>query len=469
VHGQDDKLWLFWRTVNSTTEIETLYLSKSADGIAWSPKLVVLEALTTPLPHVLSPTFVLEYGAWTMWVVDMSTTPNTLVRRRSSSAELTVPADWAAPVATSVSGIAAGKEPWHVQIRRVGGQYIALLTVCDVGTSGAGAYIQVLVSNDGKTWTGAGASAIPTLNPGQHDRLYRASFVPEFVGGMLKLRTWYSAVNTIASGVNSWNVFLTDLESSTAGGPVIKLPSGRPVPEGTPANRSVVSLHSGAAAEVVRNYTTNSAPTTIIDYWGEGFWGTGGAGTFTRETVGGPVKGVPAWAKKTWTVAATSTTNYGNYGSSTVETMDATDSETWTYTAWLFTSYAGSTSSVRLLFYDAAGALIGGSEVLGMYYPHAAGKWERRYLTVQPPAGAVRAAIRGYFQNIAPKVGDVTGMSSLMATKGTVLYDYHDGAYSPSAGLTASWTGTAYASPSILTATRSYIQFWDGIKAWTLS
>jgi hypothetical protein len=284
---------------------------------------------------------------------------------------------------------------------------------------------------------------------------------------MMKLRTWYSAVLTNPAGTTAWNIFLTDIESWQAGGPVIQLAPGLPIPPGTPGNRTIVSLHTGAAAEVVRNYVTNSSPTTKIDYWTFGYNGPTGVATYTRETTGGPTKGAASWAKKLFTVAAGGTTTYHNFGSSSVETMDCDDSHVWTFSAWLFNSFACD-SSVRLLFYNSGGTLIGGAEVLGMYYPHAAGAWERRYYTGTPPVGAVRAAIRGYSQNAIAGIGAVTGMSSLMSTLGTTLYDYHDGAQSPEPGLTPSWVGAAYDTFSILTVNATYQRFWDGAASWPL-
>lgn len=462
VVGTDGKLWLFWRHTQTAAKTETFYLSRSADGITWSPKVAVFTRTYATIAEALSPTFVFEDGAWSMWLIDMLAVPNRLIRWRSSGPDLTGPSDWEQPTDCTITGGIVGKEPWHIQVRVVGGQHVAMLTVCDIGTSGANGALIVLTSDDGLHWEGADRTAIPQIKPGGHDRLYRATFVPEYRDGELVLRCWYSAVLSTASGLTEWNVFETALRGVGAGG-VEKVTIGDPVPAGTPANRFIMRELDGAPREVVRNYVTNPSPFTKIDYWGAGYWGVDGAGTATRETIGGPVKGSPAWHKKLFT-DATANTTYHAFGSNTIDTIAVTDDEDWIFSAWLYASFPGSSSSIRLLFYNASGAALGG-EVLGNYYPHQAGAWERRFHVTRPPAGAVRAALRGYFQNAPVPIGSVTGMSSLMAEPGLILRDYLDGDVSPDTKLSSSWVGGPYESQSILSASASYMQYWDGVSA----
>lgn len=466
VAGPDGALWLFWRRV---TTVETVYLSKSTNGTTWSSPVAILQTAITPLPHLLSPSLVREADHWTMWGVDMSTSPNTLVVRQSAGLTLTSPSDWGSPTVCAITGTVkneagADQEPWHVEVRKFGGQYIGLLTVGDNGTSGTNAQIQVIVSTDGTNWTGGTQSCIPQINVNLHNRLYRATFAPEYDNGELVLRCWYSAVWMPPSGSSQWNIFRTALRGVGVGG-VSVIPAGDPVPAGIPGGR--ILMRTAAAGEVARNYVTNSAPMTLIDYWGFGFNGTGGAATFTRETTGGPPRGSAAWAKKLFTTAPSTNSVYTAFGSNTVDTCAVTANAEWTFSAWLYASYAGSVSSIRVVFYDAAGTAIG-SEVLGAYYDQPAGVWVRRTLTCTTPAGAARALIRGYHQNAIPGVGAITGMSSLMAHPGHLVREYHNGALSPDSKLTASWVGTAYASQAILSATGPYTQFWDGAAVVSL-
>jgi len=198
------KIYLFWRTYDpaSTGTEESLYLSTSTDGSTWSAKALVYQS-DEAVRRLLSPTFIYENDAWTMWATDIVPTTATFVRLRSTSATLTT-ATWGTPTICTIDYMQSGKQVWHVEVRRVASQYVAILNNCTAGVSGTDGELYVMVSTDGLAWTSGTTAAIPQVSA-DHDYLYKASMVPTVLGGVLGFQMWYAGWTS--SGV--WNIFRT--------------------------------------------------------------------------------------------------------------------------------------------------------------------------------------------------------------------------------------------------------------------
>lgn len=205
--GPDNEMFLFWRTYNSSLSSlqEKAYVMSSRDGVNWGTKRLIWEHTQSSF-RPLSPSFVFEDGGWTAWAVDFSVASSAkVVRIRTSSADPTT--GWGAKQTCSVVGIPAGKAPWHLEVLKVGGQYVMLLNVVDSGTSGVSGLLTLAASTDGLAWQSS-PSIIPQQSGTDHNNLYRGSMVPEFNDGVLGLRIWYSAYYN--NGTTSvFNVFRT--------------------------------------------------------------------------------------------------------------------------------------------------------------------------------------------------------------------------------------------------------------------
>lgn len=176
-----DALWLFWRTYDpsATGAEETIYYSTSTDGISWSEKALAYSSDHT-VRRLLSPTLLLEDGAWTMWAVDIVPSPNVVVRLQGGAS----PADtWAEPVSVNMGLMRPGKEPWHLSIIRQDTGYVALLADCTQDVSGVAGGLLFCTSVDGLTWTNSGDTVIPMIQDGEHTALYRATMLPQNRGG----------------------------------------------------------------------------------------------------------------------------------------------------------------------------------------------------------------------------------------------------------------------------------------------
>lgn len=188
---------------------EYMYKRSSTDGVTWSAKALVYSVADT-VRRVMSPTLVWENSQWVMWGVDILPSPNTLVRMTSTSLTGT----WSAPTVCTLTGVQNGKEPWHVQIRKVGSQYVGLLNDCELDQNGLNGDLQLMTSTDGLAWT-LGPTCIPRKSGDVHASLYRSSFVVAERNGVLGLDVWYPGWTTSPT---VWRMFRTHLSQGGTNG-----------------------------------------------------------------------------------------------------------------------------------------------------------------------------------------------------------------------------------------------------------
>jgi hypothetical protein len=203
-HNADpDLVWdgsafhLFYIDYIDGTNQERVLHRSSADGVTWSAADV---AVTVTGHKVLSPAIVHVAGAWRMWTVDMTTTPNTLTMRTSSSPG----SGWSGPTDCDLS-IPADKDIWHVDVVPYRGGLVAALDYCDRNTSGDGAFLALGASHTGLDWTVGGTTIVPA---GSVSRVYRGTLLRDAGAWRLWYSEWLNATNdwrtlhdTLAEGV----------------------------------------------------------------------------------------------------------------------------------------------------------------------------------------------------------------------------------------------------------------------------
>lgn len=210
--GPDGAMYVFWRNYQSgaTGIEEKLYYRKSFDGANWSTKALVLQN-NHSVRRLVSPSFIFEDGAWTMYAVDITPAPNVAVRLRSATAE---PASaWTTPTPIALGTMQSGKEPWHIKIIRHNGRYSGLLNDTDSTGNGFNGDLLFITSTDGVNFTNSGISVIPRSQTNEHDQLYRATLIPAVQNGVYGYRVWYSAKLS-----NTWNIYRTFLSEATPTG-----------------------------------------------------------------------------------------------------------------------------------------------------------------------------------------------------------------------------------------------------------
>lgn len=226
-------LYLFWRTydVNDTGVEEKLFYSTSADGASWAAKTLFYSSDHT-VRRLLSPTLLFEGGAWTMWAVDIIPSPNTVVRLTGGA----VPEDaWSdPPTVIDVGPMQSGKEPWHIFVARDGDCYLGLLNDTTTDVSGVDGDLLLITSDDGLAFTNSGTTVIPRQQNGEHERLYRASFVPDSDGGVAGWRVWYAAY--LVGPPQVWNIYRTFISSTE-----VTPPDPTPAPVATAVIRRTVT------------------------------------------------------------------------------------------------------------------------------------------------------------------------------------------------------------------------------------
>lgn len=216
IEGPDGRLYVFWRQYdpNATGAQERIYYRASSDGVDWSDRqIVLLNAATTR--RLVSPAIVYESGVWHMWAVDIVPSPNRVVH-------LTAPAatgPWSAPITVTGLSWASTRDPWHLDVHRVGSEYVLLYMDVTLDSSDGGSLYRA-VSRDGTAFT---QDAEPFLIPvaGRWDALlYRSCFLPAQVNGRNGYEVWYSSAGP----------------KYKIGHTTAQLADARPVPQDDPAN-----------------------------------------------------------------------------------------------------------------------------------------------------------------------------------------------------------------------------------------
>jgi len=154
----DGKLWLFYReTLRSKAPKKepnenTIYLTKSADGMNWSKPVRVLSEKTGR--QLLSPAVIHDGSRFVMWTVEARDEKLRLIRRTSLNAM-----NWNLPEPCDIIGLDQGRQPWHLDVIRDKDRLSALL-ISYLGpdhSGGEGSRIHYAYSEDeGLTWSAGG-------------------------------------------------------------------------------------------------------------------------------------------------------------------------------------------------------------------------------------------------------------------------------------------------------------------------
>lgn len=203
----DGKLYLFWRNFDNenTGKEESLWLTTSVDGSTWVPKVKIYES-NKSVRRLVSPAFQFVDGLWHMWAVDLTPTIKTMVHLTAT----TPTGAWSTPELCNVP-IKAGKMPWHLNVKRVGNQYVGLMNdTLQGGTGAKEGELYLIASWDGINFTSSEKSIIPRGGP-HHDNLYEATFVAS--GGGFDV--WYSA--RITGSPSVWSILRSRLHRRSPG------------------------------------------------------------------------------------------------------------------------------------------------------------------------------------------------------------------------------------------------------------
>ena len=286
----DGLLYCFYRSVEvaHAPQKDRLYVRTSRDGFTWSAEALVL-ASDPAVSAVVSPAIAFRDGVWHMWAVD-STGTNTIRRWTSST---TPTADqWAAPTACTLSGLRAGMEPWHIDVKRDGGEWFMIAYATAGGTSSVGGVLHRATSTDGLTWKADRAPLLSGAVGGWDAYAYKSSAVPATVNGRLGYRLWYGALSGAAWRVGHTFVTLRSLEEPDGALPFAMYPIAPYVagdradradgPIGTSTSGHVWEVAAGSVSVSGRQLVGASNGCAYID-----------AGTADVE-VGATIKAVPA-------------------------------------------------------------------------------------------------------------------------------------------------------------------------------
>jgi len=256
--GPNNTMYMFYRWYsnigNGGTEEKLRYIS-TVDGINWtSPTdFLVSNHLTR---RIMSPTMVFEDDKWTMWGVDILSTPNRVIRMVSTDS--TPEGSWGTMTYPSHNALPAGKEPWHIFMIKFGGKYFGLLNTCDLDQNGANGELHFMQSYDGSVFESSLNTVVPMYQAGQHDQVYRSTMIPAFENGQFGFRLFYTGWT---DGTIVWNLYRSFLRS---GGTPYELPEGTEVyaplaPSGWESSGSIIRKNIGSLMQYEFDITVKRA------------------------------------------------------------------------------------------------------------------------------------------------------------------------------------------------------------------
>jgi len=185
----EDQLWLFYRETLKSNEpmkkpdTNTIYLTKSKNGVQWSPPLEILRDKSGK--QLLSPAVIHDGTCFQMWTIELDGGELKPARRSSSDG-----VNWNAPQTGKVIGLDPGRQPWHIDVLTEGERLGAALVSC-TGLGGSGTRIHYAHTEDGLTWV-ANGFLLEQVYEFEANLQYRAS-LRKVEGQGSEYELWYSA------------------------------------------------------------------------------------------------------------------------------------------------------------------------------------------------------------------------------------------------------------------------------------
>lgn len=178
-------MYLFWR---SWLGREIIFYRTSIDGVTWSP--AVTEWSYDPVSYrLMSPSFIRTREGWTMYAVDIRSTPFKVVRSTVDK----LGGVWSSLDTVTLTGTAP--QPWHIDVHRVGGEWQMLM----VDTDSGGGDLWAAVSKDGLNFT-LSPSKLLARGTGWNSRYYKSCFLPTVKGGLSGWDMWVGGSGFNAGG-----------------------------------------------------------------------------------------------------------------------------------------------------------------------------------------------------------------------------------------------------------------------------
>ena len=171
---------VFKMSIDASTKVT--YLRTSTDGITWTPKVELIRNTWEDV----SPCVVWDGTQYVMWSVKHVDNPNSLLRRTAPAPE----GPWSVPTTCTID-VPGAQDLWHIDIARVGGQYLAVASPQDNKPPFFG------VSDDGLSLRFARHTLLPVGKTGQGS-FYKCAIVPKVKDGSLSLDFWYGGFGSVA-------------------------------------------------------------------------------------------------------------------------------------------------------------------------------------------------------------------------------------------------------------------------------
>lgn len=182
INERDGLMYLFWREYIYGTADRHKYVT-SDDGITWSAAQTI-RSDDPAVRRLVAPSYVQQGdGSWAMYAVDIVQSP----RRQVRATAATLDGPWTVPANCTITGNEL--IPWHVDVHRVGGLWVAL--VMSSVADGAGGDLWAMTSTDGLAWqAGPILIARGTAGVDWDASYYKSCLVPVIRDGIYGWDAW---------------------------------------------------------------------------------------------------------------------------------------------------------------------------------------------------------------------------------------------------------------------------------------
>jgi len=186
IMGQNDSMWCFWRWTGSN--IDSLFVSGSEDGINWGTKKLVRVSLDASAHSLASPAVIIDKGIYKLYFQDGGSGTSRLEFITCPTPDGT----WSDTTHCTINNMPSGKLLWHLDVvKPFNDLYVSAMTL--TVSTGGDCSLWIATSQDGLIWTTTSKPFLGRGEGGKFDdaNIYRASLMPMWKDNKLGFSLWY--------------------------------------------------------------------------------------------------------------------------------------------------------------------------------------------------------------------------------------------------------------------------------------
>lgn len=197
------RMYLSWRRVTPQQSNE-FYLVTSEDGVHWSDKELIFNQ------GAVSQALVRVGEKWRMYAIQGLRAKENVLVYWESELDVPSPDSWSEKVTCNLTQLGPVYEPWHVDVQRVGDEWLGLLDDTEFDRNGVRGRVHMMRSEDGVNWDVAPQPLFPASGK-NYNAHYKSGFVAFGAGNGLELDVFAAFLDT---NTRDWHIGRTTARAS---------------------------------------------------------------------------------------------------------------------------------------------------------------------------------------------------------------------------------------------------------------